>query len=74
MQNRKITGLISAIALVIVLVTSGCARRVVVVRPADRVEVIPVAPSPRHVWVKGHYVKRHHDWVWVGGYYKVRRR
>jgi hypothetical protein len=74
MRNRKIVSLLSVLGLIAVLVTTGCARRVVVVKPAPRIEVIPVAPSPRHVWVQGHYVRRHHDWVWVGGYYKVRRR
>jgi len=65
-----------AIALVVtVLIGEGCARRVVVVQPpAPRVEVIPVAPSPRHVWVKGHYIKRGHNYVWVGGHYVTRRR
>jgi len=60
---------------IIVLVGEGCARRVVVVGPPPpRVEVIPVAPSPRHVWIKGHYVTRGHRYVWVGGRYVTRRR
>ena len=64
-----------AIALMItVLVGAGCARRVVVVQPPPpRVEIVPVAPSPRHVWVKGHYVKRGRNYVWVGGRYVNRR-
>lgn len=60
--------------LFLILAVTGCARRVVVQPPPPRVEVIPVSPSPRHVWVKGHYVRRHHTYVWVGGHYVIRRR
>ena len=61
-------------ALLSVMLTTGCTRKVVVVRPADRVEVIPVAPSAQHVWVKGHYVKKGRNYVWVPGYYATRYR
>lgn len=61
--------------LATLFVAGGCARRTVVVtHPAPRVEVIPVAPSPRHVWVKGHYVQRGHRSVWVKGRYVTTRR
>ncbi|WP_461082687.1 hypothetical protein [Spirosoma flavus] len=39
--------------------------------PPDRVEVIPRAPSARHVWVPGHYVRRGRNYVWMNGYYRV---
>lgn len=62
------------VAALSVVLATGCARKVVVQRPAPRVEVIPVAPSARHIWVKGHYVRRGRNYVWVPGYYVVRRR
>lgn len=61
-------------ALLSLMLITGCARKVVVVRPADKVEVIPVAPSTQHIWVKGHYVKRGRNYVWVPGYYITRQR
>ena len=67
--------LIAGLSLVIAFSAASCARRVVVVKPpAPRVEVIPVAPSPRHVWVKGYYKPRGRHYVWVPGHYVVRRR
>ncbi|WP_338873290.1 hypothetical protein WBJ53_30160 [Spirosoma sp. SC4-14] len=39
--------------------------------PPPRVEVIPRAPSVRHVWVPGHYVRRGRNYIWVNGYYRV---
>ncbi len=41
--------------------------------PPARVEVIPVAPSPRHVWVPGHYVRRGRNYIWVNGFYATNR-
>jgi hypothetical protein len=44
--------------------------------PAEQVEAPPPAPSPQHVWIKGHW--RHdqarHDYVWVGGHWEGRPR
>jgi hypothetical protein len=34
--------------------------------PRERVEVIPARPSPRHVWVAGHYDERGGR-TWVEG-------
>ena len=68
----KISSVIVA-AFVSIMMSTGCATRVVVARPAPRVEIIPVAPSPRHVWVKGYYVRRGRDYVWVPGYYVIKR-
>ncbi|UFH55908.1 hypothetical protein [Spirosoma sp. KNUC1025] len=39
--------------------------------PPARVEVIPAAPSVRHVWIPGHYVRRGRNYRWVNGYYRV---
>lgn len=39
--------------------------------PPARVEVIPTAPSARHMWIPGHYVRRGRNYVWVNGYYRV---
>jgi hypothetical protein len=39
--------------------------------PPAREEVITTAPDPNHVWVKGYWVRSHHQWVWVPGHYVV---
>jgi uncharacterized lipoprotein YajG len=49
---------------------AGCATRAVLVAPAPRVEVIGVAPYRGAVWVQGHYIRAHRDWVWVRGYWR----
>jgi len=41
------------------------------VMPAPRVEVIPVAPSPRHHWIRGHWAWRGGGWAWIPGQYIV---
>ncbi|MBE9461850.1 YXWGXW repeat-containing protein [Dyadobacter sp. UP-52] len=38
--------------------------------PPARVEVIPVAPSPRHVWVPGNYRWKRNKYVWHEGRYR----
>jgi hypothetical protein len=48
--------------------------RINVAPPAPQVEVVPVTPSPRHVWIPGHWqwrppIRRH---VWVPGHFAVR--
>ena len=74
-------------ALVFLPLFSGCVHRRVVVRervvapsetvvvteapPAPRVEVIPAAPSPAHVWVGG-YWSWQGRWVWVPGHWASR--
>jgi hypothetical protein len=35
--------------------------------PPERVEVIPVAPSPRYVWVSGYWSRDRQAWNWVPG-------
>ena len=39
--------------------------------PPAVVEVIPVAPSPRHVWVPGYHRWDGHQHVWTPGNYQV---
>jgi hypothetical protein len=41
--------------------------------PAPQVEVIPVAPSPRHHWAYGHWAWNGGRWVWVGGHWQESR-
>ena len=48
---------------------------VVVVRsapPPPRVEVIPVRPSPRHVWIGGHWGRHRDNWGWISGRYEAK--
>ena len=45
--------------------------RVRVAPPPMRVEVTPVAPSPNHVWIAGHWMWRGNRHVWVNGYYRM---
>jgi hypothetical protein len=45
--------------------------RVGVAPPAMRTEVRPVAPSPRHVWIAGHWAWRGGAHAWVPGYYAL---
>ena len=57
-------------ALALALSTAACTVREEVVagpRPADRVEVITVRPSPRHNWVRGRWERSHRGWVWISG-------
>ena len=48
---------------------------VIVVEPSSppplQVEVIPVCPSPAHLWIPGCWEWRGH-WVWTGGRWAVR--
>lgn len=56
--------------------STGCL--LVVNMPPDKQETAPPEPAPEHghyhVWVKGHWVKRHGDWVWIPGHWKKVRR
>ena len=45
--------------------------RVRMAPPPMRVEVTPVAPSPRHVWVAGHWMWRGNRYIWVNGHYRM---
>jgi hypothetical protein len=37
--------------------------------PPERVEVIPAAPSPNHVWVRGHWGWSGREYLWTSGRY-----
>ncbi len=41
--------------------------------PAPQVEVVPVAPSVDHVWIRGHWHWNGAAWIWRGGHYELRR-
>ncbi len=40
--------------------------------PAERVEVVPVAPGPRFIWQPGEYRFERGVYVWVPGHYVQR--
>jgi hypothetical protein len=72
---------LSTLVLVSLVTLSGCmaTARPALVGPAvmsapppDRVEVVGVAPSPAHVWVRGHWAWRG-AWVWNPGVWVVGR-
>lgn len=75
---RKLTGPLLAflvgvapIALTEAPAQAQAAIRIQVAPPALRTEVIPRAPSPRHVWVAGHWGWNGSKHVWVGGYHAL---
>src|ERR1700733_7551120 len=41
--------------------------------PPEKMEVVPVAPSTDHVWIRGHWHWDGVQWVWRGGQYELRR-
>jgi hypothetical protein len=45
--------------------------RVGIAPPPPRVEVRPVAPSPAHVWIPGHWMWRRGGHVWAAGHYAL---
>jgi len=64
-------------ALVMALSLAGCvvAQPVVVKTPPPppplRAEIVPLAPTPAHVWVAGHWAWRREHYVWVPGHWEV---
>jgi hypothetical protein len=69
--------LLGSAAFAIILLLAPAARaqawRVRVEPPAAVVETVPVAPSPRHVWIPGYHRWWHERHVWVPGRYEVPR-
>ena len=65
--------LISAAILISAITFDSCAPAAVTVRPAPVVVVRPPAPSPRHVWVSGNYVRRGGRYVYTEGYWATPR-
>jgi hypothetical protein len=41
-----------------------------VAQPAPIVEVVPARPWVGAVWVPGHWDRRPHRWVWIGGHWR----
>jgi hypothetical protein len=41
--------------------------------PPAQAEVVPVAPSVDHVWIRGHWHWDGAAWVWRPGHYEIRR-
>ena len=41
--------------------------------PQEQVEVVPVAPSTEHTWIRGHWHWDGGRWVWQPGRYETRR-
>ena len=41
--------------------------------PAERIEVMTVAPSANHVWIKGHWHWNGGEWIWNPGRWEVKR-
>src|SRR5437016_2882137 len=91
MKRVIVRGLaLMAVAGILGIFASGCARRVVVHErveaapagevvvttepPPPRHEMVPVAPSERHVWVEGYWARSHGHWLWVPGHYELRPR
>lgn len=42
--------------------------------PPPRQEVIGVAPTAEHVWVKGYWAFQNRRWVWMPGHWELRPR
>jgi len=72
--------LLLALSLV-TLSTSACVVRAAVPENAEivvasppplRVEGVSVAPSPNHLWIRGHWAWRG-AWVWEPGYWELGR-
>jgi hypothetical protein len=73
MNHQRI--LAPAIGLSLLAIAAGCTVEETVVmrpRPPERVEVIGVAPSRAHVWVRGHWEPSGGDWVWIQGRWVIR--
>ena len=65
-----INRLLSALLLMTVLFSS-CEVGLREGPPTPLVEIVPVAPSPAHVWVGGYYVNRNNSYQWNRGVYVV---
>jgi len=73
--TRKSSLILFISVLLLVSLASSC---VIFVRrpppPPPRVEVRVAPPSPRAVWVPGHWKwnRRQHEYIWIPGYWRVR--
>jgi len=68
-MKLRFRGLLFALALA--LLGSGCTTVAYVpdAPPAAKSEVRPQKPSPKHVWVDGHWKWNGHRYVWVAGHW-----
>src|SRR5436190_4530300 len=58
-----------------VVVTAPPGEVIVTQAPPDpRLEVIGVAPSTAHIWVRGYWVHRNGQYVWIAGHWELRPR
>jgi hypothetical protein len=60
---------VMVLLLVAVFTLSGCAHTANVPPPA-KTEIKPAKPSPKAVWVPGHWKKKRGGWVWVSGHWR----
>jgi hypothetical protein len=75
---RRIMLSLAAVSLLSLAPTLAHAQAVVVpgvsvtvAPPPVRAEVRPVAPSPNHIWIPGHWAWRNGAHVWYGGHYAM---
>ena len=73
-MSAKVLGTI-VVCVFVSLSALGCSGEVVVrtAPPTEKVEVVGVAPSPEHIWLKGHWHWNGAEYVWIAGRWEVRR-
>ncbi|MBD3162444.1 MAG: hypothetical protein GF346_08845 [Candidatus Eisenbacteria bacterium] len=72
---RRLCGIAGASLLAgLALEAGGCATTPPPPPPPPRVEVRPVKPTPKAVWVPGHWKWRGRPkgYVWIHGHWKIR--
>jgi hypothetical protein len=50
-------------------VLAGCTAVIRTPPPAARIEVRPAPPFVGAIWIDGHWLHRHGEWVWSPGYW-----
>ena len=68
-MKRTIFALFIAITLF-----SGCAKKTIYIKiapPRNKTEIRLEQPSPKHIWVEGHWQwsRKKDDYVWIPGYW-----
>ena len=58
-------------ALLSILLFANCSRGIRQAPPMDEVEVMPMRPSPSHIWINGHYGYQQNRYIWNHGFYSV---
>ena len=74
-QTMRNLHLALAACVLFSLSSLGCSGEVVVrtAPPPEREEVVAVAPSPQHFWVRGHWAWNGGGYNWVPGHWEIRR-